>query len=91
VFPAGWVSQPGLKTSFPAGLTHRVWCFSDRIRKTTCVDFEESHPLVFGEKDGSGERSVRIQRDTAVSSSCLESVSQASTMFPYGWVRRLTA
>ncbi|HEV8329202.1 MAG TPA: hypothetical protein VGQ08_17130 [Nitrospiraceae bacterium] len=48
------------------------------------------NPLVFGEKDGSGERSVLIQRDTAISSSCLELVSQASTMFPYGWVRRLT-
>jgi hypothetical protein len=44
VFPAGWVSQPGLKISFPAGLTHRVWCFSDRIGKTTCVDFEEVQP-----------------------------------------------
>ena len=50
-----------------------------------------TNPIVFGEKDGSGERSIRIQRDTAVSSSFLESVRQASTMFPYGWVRRLTA
>jgi hypothetical protein len=50
-----------------------------------------TNPIVFGEKDGSGARSVRIQRDTAIASSFLESVRQASTMLPYGWVRRLTA
>jgi hypothetical protein len=50
-----------------------------------------NNPRVFGEKDGFGARSVWLQLDTAVSSSFLEEISQASTMFAYHWVRLLMA